>query len=331
MTDQPMEGLEPERPHGAGEDPGGEPESSLPSGYRNLWVPLIVVPFLVVGVIALVFVFFGAISGRDATMEENLRKMVEGGANERGQASLSLVAQVLANEESARAGNDPEWDAGPDFLERLQEAWADMDAGEDHDLRLALARVLAHYGDPEVRGKLVQLLEIADESDPDGRVRFGALLALGELGDPAAAGAVIPFLENSDPYLQLGAASALQALPGEASVEALRAVLGDGDLALRGMAAISLTHLGDDAGHAVLLDLVDLATYEAIRAEDSTKYADPNLVQNNRIRALQALARLGRPGDLALFRELADDEGDPAVREAAMRARDALAARSAGE
>jgi len=317
MSEQPIEGLEP--------DPAlQDPEA--PSGYRNLWVPLIVVPFLVVGVIALVFVFFGAIRGRDATLEENLQAMVSGGTNERKQATISLVAQVVENEQMIRDGREPKWETSPEFLERLQQAWQDTAAEENMNLRLALARVLAHYGDPEVRGKLESLLAIPDEEDREGTVRFGALEALAVLADPAAAPAVIPFLNHEDLYLRLGAAAALQALPGEETVAALRGVLGDADLALRGMAAISLSHLGDDAGHTVLLDLVDSATYEAIQAADSTKYGDPNIIQNNRIRALQALARLGRPADMALFVRVADEEPDPAVREAAMRARDALAA-----
>jgi len=316
MADQPIEGLEPAPP---------EQGPEAPEGYRNLWVPLIVVPFLVVGVIALVFVFFGAIRGRDATLEENLSAMVSGGTNERKQATISLVAQVLENEQMAREGKQPLWEVGDEFLSSLQQAWEDTEQEENLNLRLALARVLAHYGDPEVRGKLEFLLAVPDEDDPDGQVRFGALEALAVLADPAAAPAVIPFLDHSDSYLRMGAAAALQALPGEDTVAALRGLLGDSDLALRGMAAISLSHLGDDAGHAVLLDLVDQATYAAIQAQDSSKYNDPNLVQNNRIRALQALARLGHPADLALFTQLADGESDLRVREAAMRARDALA------
>lgn len=324
MTEQPIEGLEPAPPE-PGQD--GPP---APEGYKNLWVPLIVVPFLVVGVIALVFVFFGAIRGRDATLEENLNAMVSGGTNERKQATISLVAQVLENEQMVRDGKQPMWEVGDDFLASLQQAWEDTAHEENLNLRLALARVLAHYGDPEVRGKLEFLLAVPDEEDHDGQVRFGALEALAVLGDPAAAPAVIPFLNHSDNYLRLGAAAALQALPGEETMAALRSLLGDSDLALRGMAAVSLSHLGDDAGHAVLLDLVDQATYDAIQAEDPGKYTDPNLVQNNRIRALQALARLGHPADLALFNRIADGEADLRVREAAMRARDALAAAEPG-
>jgi len=317
MSDEPT--AEPAPP------PAGPVEPVEPGGYRNLWVPLIVVPFLVVGVIALVFVFFGAIRGDDATLEENLRTMVEGGTNERKQAAMSLVAQVVRNEELTRQGKPPEWKVGPDFLERLQRAWEDMREEDNLNLKLVLASVLASYGDPDARERLEELLVVPDADDADGQVRFGAMEALARLGDPAAAPAVIRLLDHPDPYLQLGAAAALQALPGPASVEALRGLLGEDDLALRGMAAISLSHLGDDAGHAVLVDLVDPATYAAVHALDPDKYADPKLVQHNRISAIEALTRLALPEDAALFARLAEEEPDPEVREAAMRGRDALA------
>ena len=91
------------------------PSDPTPGAYRNLWVPLIVVPFLVVGVIALVFVFFGAIRGEDPSMEQNLATVTSGGANERKQAALSLAAQALENSVARSEGRDAPWPA-PDAL-----------------------------------------------------------------------------------------------------------------------------------------------------------------------------------------------------------------------
>jgi HEAT repeat protein len=131
---------------------------------------------------------------------------------------------------------------------------------------------------------------------------------------------VIPFLDHPDRYLQQAAAAALQTMPSPASVEALEGVLGDPSLELRGMAAISLSHLGSGAGATVLIDLIDAETYARARAADPSKYGDAALVQNNRIRAVEALARLGRSQDRSVFERLVADDRDPAVREAAMRA-----------
>ena len=77
-----------------------EPVSASP--YRNLWVPLVVVPFLVVGVIVLVYAFFGAIGGKEATLEENLDRAVHGGPNESQQALVSLASQLVVNGDRIR-------------------------------------------------------------------------------------------------------------------------------------------------------------------------------------------------------------------------------------
>jgi len=39
------------------DDPGEIAQDARESPYRNLWVPLVVVPFIVVGVIVIVYVF----------------------------------------------------------------------------------------------------------------------------------------------------------------------------------------------------------------------------------------------------------------------------------
>lgn len=253
-------------------------------------------------------------------MEENLAALVDGGTNERKQAATGLVTQVAANRSAREAGREPPFEAPADFLDRLEAAWRAMGADDNPYLRFALAKTLQEHGDPGVRGKLEELLALDGGRDPDAEVRLLSLLELGVLGDPAAAPAVIAFLEAPDHGLRVAAASALQSLPTEASVTALRGVLGDPELDVRGMAAISLSHLGDASGAAVLADLTDPATFEAVRAAEPRKYADPRLVQNARVRAVQALARLGRAEDQELLRRLAQGDADPAVREAAMRA-----------
>jgi hypothetical protein len=307
--------------------PAPPPEGPEGSPYRNLWVPLVVVPFLVVGVLVMVFFFFGAISGREATMAENLDQLVNGGMNGRQQAAVSLSAQVVKNRLARLSGDELPHPTPPDFLAQLQTAWELMVEDDNQTLRLALAKVLVEHGDPGARDKLVQFLQLPESEDEDGQVRFGALMALGNLGQEGVAADVLPFLDHADAYLRQGAASALQGLPGQASIDGLKGVLGDPSLELRGMAAISLSHLGDPSGAAVLLDLIDPATYEAIKRDDPRKYAAAGLVQNSRIHAVRALARLGRAEDLGRFEQLAADDADPEVREAAMLA---LRDRSAG-
>lgn len=306
-------------------------EAPAPGGaYRNLFVPLVVVPFLVVGVIALVFVFFGAIRGEDPSMEENLRSAVEGGANERKQAALSLAAQALENSVARSEGREAPWPAPADFLTRLQRAWDELPVDDDPHLRLVLAQLLAQQGDPGALEKLEQVLATPDAEDPEGEVRVYAMLAITWLGDERAAALLIPFLDHSDPFLRQSAAGALQGVPGEQSRTALLGLLGSPDLELRGQAAISLARLGDPGGAEVLRELVRQETYAAEGLREAGKFQGERSVHGARLEGVRGLARLGLPEDRALFEQLASGDEDHAVREAAMRALEAGSGAASG-
>lgn len=299
--------------------PPQSPEVPASGGaYRNLFVPLVVVPFLVVGVIALVFVFFGAIRGEDPSMEQNLRSAVEGGANERKQAALSLAAQALENSVARAEGREEPWPAPPDFLAALQRAWAELPHDDDPHLRLVLAQLLAQQGDPGALEKLEQVLATPDAEDPEGEVRVYAMLATTWLADERAAALLIPFLDHADPFLRQSAAGALQGVPGEASRAALRGLLDAPDLELRGQAAISLSRLGDAGGAGVLRELVRPETYAAEGLREAGKFQGERAVHEARLEGVRGLARLGLPEDRALFEQLAAGDADHAVREAAM-------------
>ena len=294
---------------------------AAPGGaYRNLFVPLVVVPFLVVGVIALVFVFFGAIRGEDPSMEENLRTAVEGGANERKQAVLSLVAQALENSVALAEGREAPWPAPEDFAARLQRAWDQLPVDDDPQLRLVLAQLLAQQGDPGALDKLADVLATADADDPEGEVRAYAMLAATWLQDERAAGLLIPFLDHDDPFLRQTAAGALQKVPGEATLEALRGLLDEASLELRGQAAISLASLGDASGAEVLRELVRRETYGSDELAQAGKFQGERSVHEARLEGVRGLGRLGLSEDRALLEGLAADDPDHAVREAAMRA-----------
>jgi len=289
-----------------------------------------VVPFLVVGVIVLVFVFFGAIRGRDASILENLERVVHGGSNERQQAAVSLAAQVVANRAAELSGREPEWEVEGDILLALERAWAQLPADDNPRIRLALAELSAHYGDPAALTRLATFLALPDSEDPRGELRVPAMIALSWLNDERAAEALVPFLGHSDSFLRQSAAAALQNIPGETSRTALRGLLGDPSLELRGQAAISLAKLGDDAGAEVLRELIDRQSYAQVRAADPRKFAAERSVHQARVEAVRALARLGRPADRPLLEALAADEADPAVREAAMLALEGKVAPGAG-
>jgi HEAT repeat protein len=306
--------------------PADFPEPPAASPYKNLWVPLVVVPALIVMVLVLVWVLFGSLAGSEKSPAENVQRMVEGSSNEREQASILLVNQIRGYLEDQRAGKETTWELDASFLPEVERALAEVEPDEVI-FRYVLAFVLLQLGDPEGVDHLIGLLAASDDEDPGGEVRFLVLHTLGVLGPTldaptraAAVAAVLPFLSSQDPGLRLMATSALQGLPGEESLAALERALGDPALDVRGSAAISLSLLGDPAGADVLRELLDPAAYAAERAVSSTRWASGEQVSATRIQAVHALARLGRAQDLAALEPLARDDEDLNVREAALRA-----------
>src|SRR5262249_49357309 len=99
------------------------------SPYRNLFVPLIVVPAVIVGAILLVFLFFGAITGREASLSENIDKVITGGQAERKQAAFNMVRQIAENREAQGEGHSAPWPVEADFLPKLRRAWESTSAG----------------------------------------------------------------------------------------------------------------------------------------------------------------------------------------------------------
>jgi hypothetical protein len=299
-----------------------EPGTPAPeSPYKNLLVPLVVVPFMVVGVLVLVFVSFGAITGEETSIEENLARVVEGGLNERKQAAMSLVSQALENGKARSEGKPEPWPVGPDFKERLARAWEEVSKDEEPTHRgLAIAQLSALYGDPAAFERLSVFLDATADQDKDGQLRISALMAISWLQDERAAARVIPFLRHEESFLRQAAAAVLQNQPSEAAKDALAGLIDDPSLELRGQAAISLSHLGDARGAAVLRELVDPQSYAAVRAQNPAKFASDRLVETTRLHAVAGLGRLRRPEDRPLLEEVAKSDASPQVREAAMRA-----------
>ncbi len=302
-------------------DPVAPGAAAPQSPYKNLLVFLVVVPFLVVGVLVLVYVFFGAIAGKEAGLEDNLARVVDGGPNEAKQAAMNLGTQAAENARAKLEGKPEPWPTGADFPERLAQAWNQLNA-DDVRLRLAVAQLSAAYGDASAVEKLGTFLALPDEKDREGDLRFAALMALTWLDEPRSAALVIPFLHHADPLLRQVAAGVLQKMPGEATTAALAGLLDAPELEMRGQAAISLSHLGDARGATVLRELALAESYAAAHALAPKKFANEKLVQTTRLKAVDALARLALAEDRGLFERLAQDDADPLVREIALRALD---------
>ena len=300
-----------------------EPAAAGASPYKNLFVPLVVVPAAIVGVLVLVFVFFGAIAGHEATLEENLTGIIEGGAGEHKQKAFNLVRQIAENRAAQARGEPPPWPIGPEFLPKLRRAWEQVPADEPM-IRLVLASLLAQLGDARGTDALLELAELDPAADPEGEVRFHALATLGSLGDPRSLPALVRTLEAApDEGLRSVAAISLQRFPGDEARAALLGGLEDASLEVRANAALGLAARGDDAGAEVLHALLDEATYQGEHRRDARKFSEAKRIVESRVRAVEALARLARPEDRAAIERVAEEDDALPVREAAMAARKA--------
>lgn len=307
----------------------GEGSDGDEGPYKNLLVPLVVVPALIVMVLVLVFVLFGAVAGKEDSPRENLDRVLNGGFNERKQAAFNLVRQVIEYEQARAAGQVSEWDIGADFLPSLRQARqsiAAMESDKDVAIPLVLSSLLAQLGEPEGVEQLAEMTQLEERLDPAREYRMYSAMTLGAIGarlGPAerelAAAALIRLLDDADPGLVLVAIAGLQNLPSEATVPALRGRLTSGVLEQRASAALSLATLKDATGAEVLREMLELAPYEAERALDAHKWPAPR-VSESRCKALAALLALGRAPSAEDLRRLAAEDLDPNVRKLAAEA-----------
>lgn len=306
-------------------DPGVEEESG---GYsQGLLVPLVVVPAMIVMLGVLIVTLFGLVSGSERTPEDNLNVVLNGGVNERQQAAFELVRQILEFQHAKAEGREPEWSVDPDMVERMRRARAEAPAParpEDVWEPFVLSSMLAQLGEPEGARQLAELTQLDDALDPDLTVRMNAIFVLGSIGrelDPgtrdAVAATLIERIDGEDEGLALLVAGALQNLPGAASVAALESMLERSRLDIRLQAALSLAELGEVSGAPVLAALIEEAPYKEEREGDPNRWA-PQTISASRLKALAALELLGRAPEPAVLRRLADEDGDPNVRSAAL-------------
>lgn len=313
---------------------GGEPapaEAPAESPYKNLLVPLVVVPAMIVMVLVAVVMLFTSMTGKEDTPRENLARLLDGGFNERKQAAFNLVRQVIDARRARAEGSAAEWDIDESFLpelRRAREQVGTLERPQDVPIPLVLSSLLAQLGDPEGVAQLAEMTGLSDELDPEREYRMYAAMTLGAIGDElpepvreSAARTLIGLLESSDPGMVLVAIAGLQNLPSSGTVPALTGMLSAASLEQRGSAALSLATLGDATGVGVLRELLGSGAYEAERASDPRRWPAAR-VSESRIKALEALVALEALTSAELEPLLGDDD-------ASVRAR-ALAVQAAG-
>jgi hypothetical protein len=300
-------------PFGYAEAPMSEPEvppdeevaEEAGSGALRSFLGLFVVPLLVVILCVAVFIGFGWIAYDRQTTTDYLNDLQSWWKPRRVQAAYELSKILVADPKAL----DEEPGAKAEVRRLFREA-------KEPEMRQYLALVLGRTRDREAAPLLLEALQ-----DPDDKTRIYVLWALGTLGDPRARGALETTLTDPDAGLRKVAAFALGEMGDRAAVPALTAALDDAAADVRWNAALSLARLGSDAGLPVLETMVDRRLL--MQVPDITREQQEEAMTS----AIRALAAVGGGRYQATFARLAKDDPSLKVRQAAIEARKAAAAR----
>jgi HEAT repeat protein len=174
---------------------------------------------------------------------------------------------------------------GDDLLSTLSEEKAKRSAVR----RIRLVNALGKLGD----SKAVEPLSRVVSADPSGEVRFMAVFALGQIGDPA--GAPVIRREASSRYAadQVWAIQALGRMRDRESVPLLIERLGSTDRSVRRSAADALGDIGDRAATLPLIEVLDEPYVRRAAAIALAKLGDSRALEPIRLahQSAEGLAR----------------------------------------
>ncbi len=285
-----------------------QPMADFQDSALRRFLGLFVVPLLVVIASVLVFIGFGWIAYESNTISDYLNDMRSGWRPRRAQAAYEMSKILIAD---------------PDALEGEPGVKAELlqlfEESEDEEMRRYLALVLGYSKAPEAVPLLVDTLD-----DDDSQLRIYALWGLGALGDPAALEPLTAALGDSDPGIRKTAAYALGELGQLAATDELVRLLEDPVADVRWNAALSLARLGNEAAVPVLERMLDRSLLAQV--PDIT----PEQQEDAMISAVEALTALQGTGALETLAPLEESDPSLKVRQAAIEARKAVEAVSAG-
>ncbi len=278
-------------------------DSAKPSGLQVALGFFILPMLLVFGGIA-VFMLFGLIAHEDKTVEEYLAEVTGGGINEPWQGAFGL-ANKLARDESLQ--NDP--NVARQIAGALGRPSAEEYIPRDPQVRTYLLLALGLVGHESSIPIAVEYLD-----DPDADVRLNAVVSISNIGVPAATAAaaqVAARLGDDDEAIRGYSAYVLGTLDNPEAIKPLEVALNDQVGQVRWNAAVALARLGNNAGRAQLLLMIDRDYLAATGDLDLQQQQDAMLA------AIQAFVMIGVDNALGKLGDIRDNDPDLRVREAA--------------
>ncbi|MEC8943630.1 MAG: HEAT repeat domain-containing protein [Acidobacteriota bacterium] len=273
-------------------------DSGEPSPLRVALGFFILPMLLVFGAIG-VFLLFGLIAHEDKSVDEYLAEVTGGGINEPWQGAFGL-ANKLAQDESLYRD--------PGIARRIAAALGHPSAQAPR-VRTFLLLALGSVGHESSVPVVVEYLD-----DPNADVRLNAIVAISNIGVPAASATapqVAERLKDDDETVRGYSAYVLGTLGNTEAIKSLEVALNDPVGQVRWNAAVALARLGTDTGRAELHRMIDrdyLMTIDELNLQQQ---------QDAMIAAIQAFAMIGVDSALGALTDVRDNDPDLRVREAA--------------
>lgn len=272
-------------------------------------IQFFLIPLLVVGATALIYVGFRSLIGNDRSVEEYLTDIRSGGTNRRWPAAYEL-SRLMADPEFVR---HEEAKLAPELTKAFA-ASSDDDPRVRQYLALTLGRLTPPIP-PDARRLLIEALD-----DKESQTRISAIWALGSTGDLTVAPELERMYASGDPGVRKMTVYALGALPGDVAATTLVKALEDGEADVQWNAAIALARHGRNEGVPVLRRMLDRAYVErnVTRQQQVQEEVDP--VGEVMISALRAIAALKESTLVEPVSALSKNDSSLKVRQAALEA-----------
>ena len=280
-----------------------EPLRDLPDpvevSFGRTLLQFFVIPLLVVALGVGIFLGFAWLVSDDTTNADYLERIRAGGHRERRQAAFELANRI-------QHGAPGEFQAlGPELVRVFEAAPPQDESWVRQYLALALGNLQEEAAVPALGEAL---------GDPDATVRVYAAWALGAIGGDDAVSALAGASRAQDAGLRTMAVYGLGAIGDPAAREPLLRALEDPVLDVSVNAVVALARLGDEAATERLLGMMEPSWWEGV----------PDMLAGERtvarLSAVRAARGLDSPAVRAQLGEVAANDADLVVREAALAA-----------
>lgn len=291
-----------------------------------LAVQFFLIPLVVVGVTALVYLGFRSLLADERTPQEYLAEIQAGGMSRQWPAAFEL----------SRLMDDPTVRRDRTLAPALVKAFEDA-KHDDPRVRRYLALAIGRLEPPLPSEAIAALTQALNEPGtawtPDwfsrfngwteidvNEARISTIWALGSSGDPSVVPSLRPLYDSGDAGIRKMVVYALGALPGNEQLDTLRRALEDEAADVRWNAAVALARHDSHDGVPVIRQMLDRSYVEPLVTRDATQYEDLDPAADVLLSGLRAAATVKddrlRPSIVAL----SERDRSPRVRQAAKEA-----------